>query len=619
MLPPALDQPACASSEAQQQLCSVLCDRHASHLPIVDLKFEPEPAEASTTSDAAAPSASPGATTPSSVIALPGRKATQSKVAAASSALDVLSRADPLTPVPIVQRMIVFEHRVRAMTLPETLPKIATCVVGASRRATRELHRLLYDWATLPRARAREYLQLLDDRMADMQLRHFAAHAVAALSDDTMALLAPQLIQALKAEPFLHNSLLQMLLLRLRSSPCTLAIPLFWAMEVEASSNPASYAAMALSMRVLTTHAPPATRALLCEQQSLWGKNGVFAAVCRHVQEQKGASGAKLQARARQALGELASVLKSPLTLPLDARMRVGKLVVDKCKVMDSAKLPLWLTFEHPESPGELLRIIFKAGDDIRQDMLTLQLVRAMDAMWKSEGMDLAMTPYACTATWNDGGLLQIVPNSATLAQIQVETGGKLGAFRQAALAQWLADQCGGAGSAAYTAAVDRFVRSCAGYCVAMYVLGIGDRHNDNIMMTEDGRLFHIDFGHILGYKKYAGGFSRERTGFVFTPEMLHVMGGKDGEAYLRWKDTVGKALIVLRKHATELLSVLQLSLHARMPELRTRDDIGYLRERLRLDLSDEAAVTVFLAEADKALSDFYKRLDNTIHILVHA
>jgi hypothetical protein len=146
-----------------------------------------------------------------------------------------------------------------------------------------------------------------------------------------------------------------------------------------------------------------------------------------------------------------------------------------------------------------------------------------------------------------------------------------------------------------YERAVENFVRSCAGYCVASYVLGIGDRHNGNIMVTQGGHLFHIDFGHFLGNFKSKFGINRERAKFVFTLEMAYVMGGKNFRNHAlfgNFKDLCSKAFLTLRKHATLLENLFVLMVSAGMPELMVRGDITYLRDRLLLDMTDSEADT---------------------------
>ena len=56
---------------------------------------------------------------------------------------------------------------------------------------------------------------------------------------------------------------------------------------------------------------------------------------------------------------------------------------------------------------------------------------------------------------------------------------------------------------------------------VATYIIGIRDRHNDNIMIGEQGEIFHIDYGHILDHSKEKMGVKREYVEFILTPEFI--------------------------------------------------------------------------------------------------
>ena len=46
-------------------------------------------------------------------------------------------------------------------------------------------------------------------------------------------------------------------------------------------------------------------------------------------------------------------------------------------------------------------------------------------------------------------------------------------------------------------------------------------------MVSANGNLFHIDFGHFLGNIKYKAGVKRDRAPFVLTPDFVYIMGGK--------------------------------------------------------------------------------------------
>lgn len=83
------------------------------------------------------------------------------------------------------------------------------------------------------------------------------------------------------------------------------------------------------------------------------------------------------------------SVVFQNIQNPLNPSFRCRRVTPAKCKVMDSKMRPLWVVLENVDQTANDVYIIFKNGDDLRQDMLTLQMLRVMDQLWKREGFVL--------------------------------------------------------------------------------------------------------------------------------------------------------------------------------------------------------------------------------------
>mmetsp|Transcript_3303 Transcript_3303/g.10356 ORF Transcript_3303/g.10356 Transcript_3303/m.10356 type:complete len:789 (-) Transcript_3303:69-2435(-) len=520
---------------------------------------------------------------------------------------------DPLSKVSSMDKASLWEHRHYARHFARLLPKFLQSLNWADSEQAREAQQLVLRWQSF--GEPVEALELLDEHFADPAVRTYAVKVLRDLPDRLVAKFLIQLTQALKYEASLDSPLARFLMERALVQPLLIGVPLFWACMVELKH--VEFASRYQQfMRAYLTLCTDAQRDLLLEQELMWAQDGVFAKIAGTVIANKKQGKKVLKETLHRELAKLNADLDITLRLPLDPRVEVGKLIVEKCKVMSSAKLPLWLVFENADPNAPPVLVMFKAGDDLRQDAVTLQLITMMDEMWRSAALDLCLTPYKCLATWHDGGLLEIVTNSVTTAEIHKRYGGKLGAYKKSTFVDWIRDN--NADEENFSKAVDVFLRSAAGYCVATYVMGIGDRHNDNIMVKKSGQYFHIDFGHFLGNFKYQFGIKRERTAMVFTPEMAHVMGGRGAPLFKEFEQLCGRAFNVLRKQGSTLINMFSLMVPARMPELTDREDINYLRDMLVLNLSEVEAAKLFRDQILVALSSRFKRFDNTIHILKH-
>ncbi|XP_033209286.1 phosphatidylinositol 4-phosphate 3-kinase C2 domain-containing subunit beta isoform X2 [Belonocnema kinseyi] len=533
-----------------------------------------------------------------------------------------ITQQDTFSRPPVEEREVLWEKRHYLHNRPEALPKILLAAHSWDWACLPDLHASLKVWTPLPPVQA---LQLLLPCFPDMKVREMAISWIRELSNDELVDYLPQLLQALKHETYEASPLARFLLERALLSP-RVAHHIYWlltqALPGLSPQNSAEtsldddkslslaryYRRLQLMLRALLAVIGEALRNSFLTQQCLVKNLHEVAENIKNTKESLRMESLKLGLQNINCQ----LVEDEGTCLPLSPSRQVFGINVQTCSYFPSFTLPLkinFITCDQVISPA-----IFKVGDDLQQDMLTLQMVRIMDKLWLKEGLDLKMVTFACVPTGHKRGMIELVSNAETLRKIQVEFG-LTGSFKDRPIAEWLAKH--NPSELEYERAVENFTASCAGYSVATYILGICDRHNDNIMLKTSGHLFHIDFGKFLGDAQMFGNFKRDRTPFVLTSDMAYVINGGDKPSakFHHFVDLCCQAFNVVRKHGNLILHLFGLMTSSGIPGV-TMDAVSYVQKALLPGETNHEAAASFARMIESSLKSWFTQFNFFLHNL---
>lgn len=287
--------------------------------------------------------------------------------------------------------------------------------------------------------------------------------------------------------------------------------------------------------------------------------------------------------------------IKNPFPSPINSLIKISKIDINNIRKKESATAPLIIPFY--DNNDKFNQLMFKK-EDIRKDYIILNIINLANILLKQddEYINIPFLTYRAIPTSSHDGFIEIVENANTISDIlnKRTINNHLQKYSEEMKVKELKKN---------------YTDSLAFWTVITHLLGIGDRHLDNIMLTHNGILFHIDYGYILGDDSKP-----------FTPnirinnQIIEAIGGE--ETFNQFKCLCSNIFVRLRKHYITIYNLLSILIESD-PKIQTFDEKyleNHIDSRFFLGYNEDDAKKSFELLIENCKNNIGHQISDFVH-----
>ncbi|CAD8070365.1 unnamed protein product [Paramecium primaurelia] len=238
--------------------------------------------------------------------------------------------------------------------------------------------------------------------------------------------------------------------------------------------------------------------------------------------------------------------------------------------------------------------IIIKGGDDLRQEMFAIQMMKQFNKIFKESDLNLYLRPYQIIVTSANSGIVEYIPNTISIDSLK-----KMFGNGTKTLYQIYQEVFGNS----FEEAQKNFIESLASYSLFSYLMQIKDRHNGNLLIDDKGHIIHIDFGFLL--QTSPGGVNFESAPFKLTQEYLELMKGRESDYFGYFKSLMTKGFLALKKYVIEIENFFKIMVEKSDLPCFANLDLKVFTNRFQLNATDQEIMSLVDRLINQSLSSW--------------